>query len=516
MLSLVHVWRCRYDCSSVPGKIFKKSTQQFPTSADNNSVADVITNPCQNLADYLKAELNFDFVPAEINPVNYGNHIKTEGIEVRPKPEDKSEIQATEKANDTAICEGVFNELERLYSDTKRYNDIKTGIKDWANKQCSGCGISIPWAVDFKQDAELNYAVELIDKIVIELKAKKLSDEQMAVCLFWLTYYPQKGENPQDGGTSVMKKIMQDVSQSLAKENLEWFYDYLSQNGGLGLWKLYYVKDDAKDELSAKETLLKREGACTEATKALYAVLKYAGLSPVFVEVHSGLTEDDEPSILKHVCIGIDTDNKFRLLDIRHGTANARHKKFYRLSPRQYFILDLANAVVGRDNEASFYAFIFFLGNDPPSYLAHFNRASLLSKKKTAESHKAVIELLNESIVLNPSYPDSRYALGKCLKNEAIDLIEGQNGNKNKIEQLFAEALNQLTVALKLELRSDFYIEIGSILRVMKEIYPEESRKHRSAVLTELDALINADTSIKTKQEIERIEGYIVKLSGVK
>lgn len=322
-----------------------------------------------------------------------------------------------------------------------------------------------------------------------------------AVGLYWFTWMPEQkaGDDPSPSPLPVPTH----VRESLKQYNIEAFADYLAQHGGLGLEKIQAgtaaVLTDASREATALETVVNKQGWCTEQSKVLYAVLRMAGLSAVFVEPR--LTVDyyaqkkalaDLPSpIPAHVAsaVAIKTQSKrgkeeIFVLDMALQMPEADYARpgplrapYWILSLRHYWMMDLANmgfdlGKSGVDKAQEIYGHGLWLGQDSTAYHLFRNYGVLLADHSpmtkpdgspcATSDHctKQALELNSQDLVIH--------------LNRADDLIGGIRVGKKK---QYERALDHLLRALEIDPR---YLNTFTALKeLLKEAKEEQGGQPR-------------------------------------
>jgi len=263
----------------------------------------------------------------------------------------------------------------------------------------------IPWVLDdldpkttfdegVREKASL--AIGRLKNILRKKKIKEGTEEfreKMALGLLYLVSVPIEK-------TKDLSLEAREVEDELKKAGLQEFAKYVRANGG------FYVRPDVSHEHSALDAIKNDKGKCTEKSKILYAVMKMAGLDPVFVKVY----EIDERVIRRagapqptqlHVCIGLEIKGRLRLIDPSLGLSDARHTVFFPISLRQYLAADYSNmGSMNKRGDASIEAFTTAIKIDPMSSIAYFNRGSSWARKQNLD--KAISDY-SESIRTNPT-----------------------------------------------------------------------------------------------------------------
>lgn len=234
--------------------------------------------------------------------------------------------------------------LEYVFNNHEKYRDILEGR----------IGDKLPWLLDdFDPSTRFDATIRAqVQNAIIELKkilagkgipeGSSEHDEKLAVGLHWLVAFPPKNDN-----FRVSAELMIHAQQRMKADDLEDFLIYLTTNGGMGI-------TTTSEEYTALEALRNYSGNCTEVSKILFGVLKEAKLKPIFINediLNEKKTKDPLiKSLIKttsrgdgHMCIGIYTHERLRLLDPSTINSDADYEHYTPLTPRQYLSYDYAN-----------------------------------------------------------------------------------------------------------------------------------------------------------------------------
>ena len=298
-------------------------------------------------------------------------------------------------------------------------------------------GEPLPWSLDDLNPATIfdeqirGRVQEAIDTLRGILKTAGINEgtedykERMAVGMYYLTALPdaQSMSNfSQDPLTPVPTRNLLCI-QELVDLGLGAFKEYLITHGGLR------AEGDSSEGYSALEAIRRNQGADTELSKILIAVLRMAGLKPEFVDVDRENLQSDDPitqELIKNVpvgtdqiCVGIQIFGGFRLLDPTLINSNANYDKYDRLTLRQYLSVDYLNRGVVWANKGDWDKAIIdyskALEINSEHVMVYNNRGNAWAEK--GDLDQAIADYA-KSLGINPEYYDAYYNRGIAWANK--------------------------------------------------------------------------------------------------
>jgi tetratricopeptide (TPR) repeat protein len=282
-------------------------------------------------------------------------------------------------------------------------------------------GSKLPWVLE---DANANAAalegvhpqpravIEKLREVVKKSGAREGTEdykEKMALGLysFMMTPDAQRVRNAPER--------FEQLTAELRKAGLEEFQEYLRANGG------FYLFDDYKNERSALDALRARHGKCTEKSRLMYALMKMAGLAPIFIEVDLLDSEYKRLSALKglkgrmtHVCVGLQLKGKLRLLDPSLANANPQYRLIFPRTLRQelgrwYANYGALRMSAGATNDGLLQiqrAFLYDSRSSPAAYANFGTGLAFLGRVDDA------IACFKKAIEIHPRFADAFTILG--------------------------------------------------------------------------------------------------------
>lgn len=309
-------------------------------------------------------------------------------------------------------------------------------------------GRAVPWALDdfnpkTKEDADvrrrISQFVELAKRRLRQQGLKETDDtfkERLAIALYLFAQAPLKGE---------LQKLY-DSRPDLALPIFSWFNplglsslrEDIEKEGGLGL---ALFAGDANPEATALETLKQKLGRCTERSKVLYAVMKQAGLDPVFI--HMGAKDvrkawfsrygTDRPMPAEaddytagHVAVALSLKGKYRYFEPNTIDADAPYNDGANtITLQEMYQIDLTNLAMSgaypTDAAGRAVAGAFALGASTMTAHIHLSNASVAAAKEKSASFNRHLEA---ALQVDPHLVSAHhYVCMYALSNENWGLV---------------------------------------------------------------------------------------------
>lgn len=282
-------------------------------------------------------------------------------------------------------------------------------------------GEPLPWSLDdldpttaFDEQirARVQEAIDVLRGILKEAGIEEGSEdykERMAVGMYYLASLPSAQEIRMARQSFLIPLPNRNLvgMQELTDLGLGKFKDYLSTCGG------FRVFGHGGEEFSALDAIKNKGGECTEQSKILFAILRMAGLDPVFVRVdQNNLSSNDPytqklitetPANMDHICIGVYIRNLFRLLDASLINSNPNYVKYAPEALRQYLSSDYSNRGLAwtekNELDKAFSNYTRALETDPENAEAYYNRGNAWAQK--GEWDKALVDY-TRALEINP------------------------------------------------------------------------------------------------------------------
>lgn len=211
--------------------------------------------------------------------------------------------------------------------------------------------------------------------------------ERLAIALMAYVGIPFKGsryfqlikQGPGVIGQHDVLRALSSLKQEFSRAKMSEIWNYLEGKGGL----VPQTPLDDK-ERTAIGAIAEGVGKCTENSKVLFALLRLAGLDPIFIYVNPWASR--EPALKKiaqdlpnyeHVAVGIKVEGKMQIYDPSLLLTKLSHSGAYPLTPRQYLARDFNNRTLNASTPEEVMEIVNRgLELDPDSYSLHLRKAN--------------------------------------------------------------------------------------------------------------------------------------------